>query len=123
MPLKLHPPRPLHLPPALVAELASHPRGMDRPGETVCRFRKNGYLYGMMAEARVNAGLPDDVTFHTFRHTWATWMRRHAKIDSKGLVATGAWLDEKSAKRYEHVIVSEEAQRADMLPAPRRGTK
>lgn len=112
--------RALHLPPMLVAELANHPRGMDRLGETVVRFRKNGHLYTMMKTAKTAAGLPH-TTFHTFRHTWATWMRRYAKLDTKGLMATGAWKDEKSAARYQHVVVTEESQRADMLPTPKFG--
>ena len=111
--------RAIYLPPILVAELANHPRGMGRPDETICRFRKNGHLYNMMKTAKKAAGLPD-VTFHTFRHTWATWMRRYAKLDTKGLVATGAWKDEKSAARYQHVVVTEESQRANLLPTPKR---
>jgi integrase len=122
-PTKNGDPRPLHLPPALVAELASHPRGLDRPDETVCRFRKNGYLYNLMKVSRTKAGLGKDVTFHTMRHTWATWMRRYANLDTKGLVGTGAWKDEKSAARYQHIVVSEEAKRADMLPVMNRKTK
>ena len=39
------------------------------------------------------------VTFHVWRHTWATWMRQ-AGTDVKGLVATGNWRDERSASRY-----------------------
>lgn len=112
--------RSLHLPPQLVAELANHPRGLDRGRETVCRFRKNGHLYNLLKRAKTAAGLPV-VTFHTFRHTWATWMRRYAKLDTKGLVGTGAWKDEKSASRYQHVVVTEEAQRADMLPTLKKG--
>jgi integrase len=38
------------------------------------------------------------VTFHSFRHTWATWMRQHG-TDVKGLVATGNWRSERSASR------------------------
>jgi hypothetical protein len=33
------------------------------------------------------------VTFHTFCHTWATWMRRFGGADLQGLVATGRWRD------------------------------
>lgn len=115
-------PRAVHIPPPLIAELANHPRGLARPRETLCRFRKNGHLYTMMKEAKTKAGLPN-VTFHTFRHTWATWMRRYAKLDTKGLVGTGAWRDEKSAARYQHVIVTEEAQRADLLPVVKSGKR
>lgn len=112
-------PRPVHLPPIMVAELANHPRGLDREGR-LFRFSKNGYLYNLMAETQKKAGLNKHVTFHTLRHTWATWMRRYAGLDIKGLVDTGAWRDAKSAARYAHVVISEEAQRSDLLPAPTR---
>lgn len=36
--------------------------------------------------------------------------------DDGGLVDTGAWADEKSAARYEHVVATKEARRADLLP-------
>jgi len=111
-------PRAVRLPPSLVVELANHPRGLDRPGDRLFKWRKNGYLYKKFAEAKKACGVA--AKFHTFRHTWATWMRRHAKLDTKGLVNTGAWKDEKSASRYQHVVISEEAQRVDLLPAPPR---
>ena len=41
---------------------------------------------------------------------------RNGDFDTRGLVGTGAWKDRKSAERYEHVVVSEEATRADLLP-------
>lgn len=110
-------PRGVHLPPDAVAELANHPRGLDRGKQKVFRFRKCGRLYSLMAKVKEAAGPDVDfVTFHTMRHTWATWMRRYAKLDTRGLVATGAWKDAVSASRYEHVVVSEEARKADLLP-------
>lgn len=115
-------PRAVHVPPQLIAELERHPRGLARPKEMLFRFHKNGYLYTLMRKAKTKAGLPS-VTFHTFRHTWATWMRRYAKLDTKGLVGTGAWKDEKSASRYSHVVVTEEAQRSDMLPTLKRANR
>jgi integrase len=42
------------------------------------------------------------VGFHTFRHTWATWMRRYGGADLQGLAATKNWRDPKSAARYAH---------------------
>ena len=45
-------------------------------------------------------------------------MRRFGGLDTKGLIATGAWKDRKSADRYEHVVVSEEARKAVLLPDP-----
>lgn len=113
-------PRGAHLPPELVADLAAHPMGFDRPGK-VFRFRKNGRLYNLFKKAKEGAGdLPPKTTFHTFCHTWATWMRRYAKTDSRGLVGTTRWKDLKSVARYEHVVVSEESRKADLLPTPKR---
>lgn len=109
-------PRPVFLPPDAIEALASHPRGLDRPGH-VFRFRKNGRLYKLLKAVKTAAG--EDlgwVTFHTFRHTWATWMRRYVGLDTRGLVGTGAWRDATSAARYEHVVASEEAMKAAMLP-------
>ncbi|WP_420578824.1 tyrosine-type recombinase/integrase [Oceaniradius stylonematis] len=120
-------PRLVHLPPVLVAALANHPRGLDRgadrTGERVFRFVKCGRLYTRIRRVRKAAG-PDCafVTFHTFRHTWATWMRRYGGLDTRGLVDTGAWRSMQSAAVYEHVVASEEAQRADALPDVTRAT-
>ena len=114
-------PRALHLPPVLVAELRAHPRGLDRAGETVFRFRKNGRLYNLKNEVQTATKIKFD--FHMFRHTWASWMRRYAKLDTKGLMATGAWKDEKSAARYQHVVVSEEMLRTNLLPTMESGEK
>lgn len=113
--------RAVHIAQPLVVELANHPQGLSRK-ERLFRFNKNGRLYTLMRRAKTKAGLPS-VTFHTCRHTWATWMRRFGKLDTKGLVGTGAWKDEKSASRYQHVVVTEEAQRADMLPALKRAKR
>lgn len=117
-------PRGVHLPPDVVAELANHPRGLDRGKQKVFRFRKCGRLYTLMAKVKTAAG-PDVnfATFHTFCHTWATWMRRYAGLDTRGLVGTGRWRDQKSAARYEHVVASEESKRADLLPTLRQMRK
>lgn len=117
-------PRGVHLPPVLVAALANHPRGLDRGKQKVFRFRKCGRLYTLMKKVKAVTG-PDVefVTFHTFCHTWATWMRRYAQLDTRGLVGTGRWRDQKSAARYEHVVASEESKRADLLPTRRSRKK
>ena len=49
-------------------------------------------------------------------------MRRFAGLGTKGLVATGRWKDRRSADRYEHVV-SEEAKKAALLPAPQAISK
>lgn len=116
-------PQPVHLPPGVVAELANHPRGMERPGETLFRFHKGGHIYSLLRVALLKAGidLPPRRAFHVLRHTYATWMRRFAGADLQSLLGTN-WKSIKSVQRYTHVVVSEEAKRADLLPiaAPQR---
>lgn len=116
-------PRAVHLPPVLVAALANHPRGLDRcnritgKSEKLFRFRKNGRIYTLMGKVLARAGADLGwITFHTFRHTWGAWMRRYGGLDTSGLVATDAWKDPASARRYEHVVASEASRRADHLP-------
>lgn len=111
--------RGVFLPSNVVAALAGHPRGLDRDGR-VFRFAKSGYLYGLLTKAAESAGvkLPARAAFHLFRHTYATWMRRYAGRDVKGLVATGAWKSEQSAARYAHVVPTEDARAAELLPRP-----
>lgn len=59
----------------------------------------------------------DYVTFHVFRHTWATWLRYYGGADVQSLVATKNWRDERSAKRYSHVVPRDEWLRVDSFPA------
>jgi integrase len=112
-------PRSVFLPPVAVAALGNLSRG---DGKMAFRFSKGGHLYSLLKVTAFRAGvdLPERSAFHIFRHTYATWMRRYAGLDTKGLVATGAWKDPKSADRYSHAVVTEEAQRAVMLPVPGR---
>jgi hypothetical protein len=44
-------------------------------------------------------------------------MRRHAGLDTSALVATGAWKSRVAANVYKHADVTEEARKADLLPA------
>lgn len=110
--------RGVFLPSNVVAALANHPRKIDRQGERVFRFAKSGYLYGLLSDSAeaANVKLPSRAAFHLFRHTYATWMRRYAGRDIKGLVATGAWKSEQSAGRYAHVVPTEDARAAELLP-------
>jgi integrase len=99
----------------------------------VFRFSQGGHLKHLLTRAKLAAlnlpcpvrrpvgwSPPDNrlswVNFHTFRHTWATWMRRYGKLDTKGLVATGNWRDERSASRYAHAVTREEWDRVELLP-------
>jgi integrase len=114
-------PRAIFLSPVVLAALSGHPRGLERPRERLFRFTKSGHLYALLRTAffKAEVELDERQGFHLFCHTWATWMRRYGGLDTKGLVATGRWKDRKSADRYEHVVVSEEAQKAVLLPAPK----
>jgi integrase len=107
-------PRPVHLPPQVVAELAN----LELNGRTVFGFAKGGALYKLLAQATTAAGvtIPERVAFHIFRHTYGAWCRRYANMDTSGLVATGAWKSHQAARVYEHVDVSEEARKSDLFP-------
>jgi integrase len=114
-------PRPVHLPPVAVAAIASLSLRDSPAASRVFNFSKSGHLYSLLraAAAKAQVSLPERSAFHLLRHTYATWMRRYAGLDTKGLVGTGAWKSEKSASRYSHTIVSEEARKADNLPVPK----
>jgi integrase len=128
-------PRAVFLPPVLVAQLANHPRGLERGTQRVFRFHQGGSLrYLLLSGCMIACGLPkpkrvkkgktpakekfelDFVNFHTFCHTYGTWMRRYGKRDVKGLVGTGRWKSEQSASRYAHVVPGEDAAMAVLLP-------
>lgn len=125
-------PRMLKLRNDLIGPLFKH---LERhTGERLFRFKKGGHFEHMLVRATMAAcGLdcpkrrPDKwvrpqyrlrfVTFHVFRHTWATWMRRYGGADVQGLVATRNWRNERSARRYAHVVQRDEWDRVDSLPS------
>lgn len=109
-------PRLVYLPAVVVDELRQH--GV-KPGR-VFRFHASGRLRDLLKMTLAAAGvvLPRRVAFHVFCHTWGTWMRRYAGLDTHDLIKTGRWADATSADRYAHVVVDELARRADQLPVP-----
>lgn len=130
-------PQPMHLTPFMVAALAAHPRGLERPGQRLFRFHKGGAVAFRLIQACAMAcGLPkpkrddkgrwpklpayefDFVSWHTFRRSYATWMRRYGSLDDKDLVDTGRWKTIESASRYAQTVVHEAARAADLLPVP-----
>jgi integrase len=103
-------PQGVHLPPIVVAALA----GLDLKGRTVFGLSRGGRLHKLlaMAEKRSGVTLPPGVAFHIFRHTYGA----HMKGLGVDLLNTGRWKDRASTRVYEHVDVSEEARKADLLP-------
>jgi integrase len=114
----------------LCERLAAHIGSHDQ--QRVFRFHAGAHLYHQLTRAKLAyLGLPCPVrpaigwrappnrlawvTFHSFRHTWATWMRQ-AGTDIKGLVATGNWRSERSANRYAHAVARDEWERVEKLP-------
>lgn len=145
-------PRPVHLPPIIVAALASQPprkavqhsvKGrrwkegeggrspadagapfLERPADAkLFRYHAGGHLRDMLKDAMKVAGLsfpPRQGGFHLLCHTYGTWMHRYGGLDNFGLSRTERWKDPKSAERYLHTQVNEEARRADLLPTQRQ---
>lgn len=113
-------PRAVHLPPVVVAAMANIELDPER---AVFRLSKGGYLYGLFNDANFMAEIeiPDGIAFHIFRHSYGAWMRRYAKLDTSALLAIRAWKSRASVAVYEHVVTSEEARKADLLPV--RATK
>lgn len=117
--------------------LAAHLQGHNH--RRVFRFHQGGNLKHKLMRAKLGylgiacpARRPDGwlapphrlswVNHHTFRHTWATWMRR-AGADVLGLVATGNWRDQRSAARYAHAVARDEWSKVDQLPGKTRGLR
>jgi integrase len=115
--------RKVYLTPELVAWLANHPRGLDRPAtERLFRFRVSGALRDKLKTAMAKVGLSfprRQGGFHIFSHTWATWMRRYGGLDTTALLDTDRWKDRTSAARYEHLDTGAAARKADLLPVPK----
>ncbi len=125
-------PRMLKLREDIVGPLEAHLK--HRGGERLFRFKDGGHFKHLLTRAKLAVcGLPCPkrrpirwkvpqyrlafVGFHTFRHTWATWMRRYGGADVEGLAATKNWRDPKSAARYAHVVSREEWDRVESLPS------
>jgi integrase len=114
-------PRLVYLPPVVVKDLRQLPGGFEGTGR-LFSFHAGGRLRDLLKITLAEAGvvLPRRVAFHVFCHTWATWMRQHGGLDTFDLVRTDRWADPQSADRYAHVVVSEQARRADLLPGAKK---
>lgn len=104
------------------------------PGrETLFKFKEGGHFKHLLLRATMGVcDLPCPkhrptgwkkpkfrlafVTFHVFRHTWATWMRMYGGADLQGLAGTKNWKDVRSVARYADVGPRDEWARVDNLP-------
>jgi integrase len=111
-------PRGVHLPDAVLVELANVTARQGR----VFGYRDRWLVYDDWLPACAAIGLAD-FTPHDCRHTWATWMRQYGGLDLRGLLGTGAWRSIHSVLRYQHVAADEASKAADKLPldAEKRG--
>lgn len=126
-------PRMLRLREEVARRLETHLKAIEGR-ERLFKFKEGGHFKHLLLRATMAAaGLPCPkrrptgwkkpafkygfITFHTFRHTWATWMRMYGGADVQGLVATQNWRDPRSAMRYSHVVPRDEWSRVDSLPA------
>lgn len=110
--------RTVFLPEAAVAALANLPG--DRKGRPF-PWSKGRPLHNKLKKAAADAAVDlPGIAYHIFRHTYGAWMRRYAKLDTAGLVATGTWKSRDAAAVYEHVDFTEEAMKASLLPVRKR---
>lgn len=107
----------VHLPALALSTLANL---AERRG-SVFRLAKSGRLYALLAKAEKSAGLelPARSAFHVLRHSHATWRRLYTGADTTALTRTGLWKSREAASVYEHVDVTEESRKSDLLPTPK----
>lgn len=119
-------PAPVYLPPVLVAALANHPRGLNRPDtEKLFRWRKSGRMYKLWKAVKLAAGidLPKrQGGFHVFCHTYGTWLHRLG-LDAWDMTETKRWKDPASAKRYAHTEPGAMARKADLFPVEKKSRR
>jgi integrase len=114
-------PRLVYLPGMVIEELKALPNPIKGRVGRVFRFHQGGRLRDLLKEALAIAGVvvTERVAFHLFCHTWGTWMRMFGGLTTEDLLTTKRWVDPASAKVYDHVVVSDPAKKADLLPVER----
>lgn len=106
--------RTAHIPDPLLIELSSAPPE-TRHGPMFA-WSDKCHVYGPLKTACKKAGLAYLSPHQLGRHTYATWLRKYAKRDLKGLQVDGGWDSIASVARYAHVVPGETAIAVDMLP-------
>jgi len=107
--------RTCHIPDPLLIELSQVPHA-DRHGPLFAWSNKS-HVHRPLQNACKAAKLPYLSPHRLGRHTYATWLRRYAKRDLKGLMTDGGWDSIASVARYAHVVAGETAAAVDQLPS------
>lgn len=107
--------RTCHIPDPLLIELAMVPKN-ERRGLLIGLKDKTSVRPVLMRACK-RAGLHYLSPHQLGRHTYATWLRRYAKRDLKGLQVDGGWDSIASVARYAHVTAGETAIAVDLLPS------
>lgn len=107
--------RTVHIAKPLLEELASVPDG-KRTGR-VFPWSHKTHVHKPLRNACKRAGLPYFSPHKLGRHTCATWLRRYAKRDLRGLMEDLNWKSINSVVRYAHVVPGETAKAVELLPA------
>lgn len=106
--------RTVHIPDPLLVELAAVPEA-DRHGRMFDWSHKS-HVHKPLKSACKRAGVPYLSPHKLGRHTFATWLRRYAGRDLKGLMEDGGWKSINSVARYAHVVAGETAAAVDRMP-------
>lgn len=106
--------RTVHLPDPVLIEFALVPE-RERHGQ-VFRWKARHAVYKPLRRACRLAGVTYLPTHQQGRHTFAAWLRIHAKRDLVGLKKDGGWDSIQSVMRYEHFLPGETATAVDKLP-------
>jgi integrase len=104
----VHIPDPLLVELSAIAETERHGRMFD--------WSDKGHVHRPLRNACKRAGLPYLSPHKLGRHTFATWLRRYAGRDLRGLMEDGGWKSVNSVVRYAHVVPGETVMAVDKLP-------
>lgn len=108
--------RALHIPDALLIELAAVPE-KERHGQLFTAWSDKRHVHKPLRTACRRAGVEYLPPHQQGRHTYATWLRMFAGLDLKGIMEAGGWDSVQSVARYAHVSPGEAARAADKLPS------
>lgn len=106
--------RTAHIPEPLLRALKSVPKA-QRHGRLFHWSHKSHVRRPLMTACK-RAGVPYLSIHKLGRHTYATWLRRYAGRDLRGLMEDGGWKSINSVVRYAHVVPGETAIAVERLP-------